>query len=259
MVSPHAQVLTSSCRVDLGWSIKNSSKPDFYDGSISWDSFLDKIRLNQFPPIEILTYPELDAFISTWDPRLQNVFVDLRSFSRMADALIIARQKLQPELFQEIMLSSQYRLLFMENCLNGDPLQESIRLGLLAYESTVFLQAPGLRLESVIFAQQLREAIENFVVVSSETADLKLWLLFIGTIITFDVEESWLCQAIQDITLGQDWTVIRQRLKRVMWIEAIHDSLGRRVYNNLQQALGSTGAPLAMNIPFHSTISIFAS
>lgn len=220
---------------------------------------MDKALLNRFPQTELFANPELDFFISKWDSRLQNVYIDLRSFSKMADTLISARQKLRPELFQEIMLSSQYRLLFLENSLENDLAQEAMRLGLLAYESTVFLQAPGLRLESVLFAQQLRDAVENFVVVSRETADLKLWLLFIGAIITFDLRDPWLIEAIRDLTFYQDWDAIRKRLKKIMWIDAVHDDLGKYVYEAMQHAKGSPTVQAAVNIPFHTKVSIFAS
>lgn len=246
------------CRVDLGWSIKNNIKPEFFEGDISWDAFMDKALLNRFPQTELFANPELEFFIAKWDPRLQNVYIDLRSFSKMADTLITARRKLRPELFQEIMLSSQYRLLFLENSLN-DRVQEAMRLGLLAYETTVFLQAPGLRLESVLFAQQLRDAVENFVVVSRETANLKLWLLFIGAIITFNLSDPWLIEAILDLTFYQEWDAIRKRLKKIMWIDAVHDDLGKYVHEAIQKAKESPTEQAAVNIPFHSKVSIFAS
>lgn len=231
-----SQYITQIClRVDLGWSIKNGTKPDFFNGSISWDPLLHKFTPMYRLPEQIRLDPELEVFLRTWDYKLQNVFLDLRDFSNWVNSITLARKKLKPEWFQEIMLSIQYRLLHLEYSLNTHSLEEAVRLGLLAFETTVFLQIPGSKMISRVFAQQLRGAVQMVFATHPQLLDLKLWLLLIGSIMVFDTREPWLVEAVSELTQGQDWDTIRQRLMSIMWISNVHDAPGKLVLGILRQ------------------------
>ncbi|CAM1500427.1 Fc.00g095890.m01.CDS01 [Cosmosporella sp. VM-42] len=230
------QMQIKICRVDLGWSIKNGTQPDFYDGAISWEPFLDKVIQNNPPYPDQPTSTVVQNSMATWGFKLRNVFSDLRDFSRMANTLIPrSHQKLQPELFQEMTLSFQYRLLLLDYSVDEDPVKEAIRLGLLAYETTIFLQIPGVKLDSPLFGDRLRAAIESVIVSSPGVAELKLWLLFVGAIIVFDFKEPWLLESIRELTREQTWEVVRQRMKAVMWIDIVHDGPGQQAFEAVQQ------------------------
>jgi hypothetical protein len=172
--------------------------------------------------------------MDSWDYKLKSAFKDLRDFSALANQLIPARRKLEPEIFQEIMLSVQYRLLVLEYLLDEHPLREAIRLGLLAYESTIFLQIQGVKLKSDLFTSQLREAIEAIPVEGEAIANVKLWLLLIGSMVIFDSKAPWLAQSIQSLTGRQTWSQVRKRVKEVMWIDIIHDLAGSEAFEATQ-------------------------
>lgn len=170
----------------------------------------------------------------TWDWRLQNAFKDLRDFSALANKLSPTAQKLKPEAFQEIMLSIQYRLLQLDFSSDLNPLQEALRVGLLAYESTIFLQIQGMKLKSDSFNVQMQEAIQEVAVQGEATANVKLWLLLVGSMMVFSGSEEWLVQSIRSLTGRQTWEEVRERVKEVMWIDVIHDVPGRQAYEAAQ-------------------------
>jgi hypothetical protein len=170
----------------------------------------------------------------TLDWKLQNAFKDLRDFSTLANRLSPSSQKLKPEAFQEIMLSIQYRLLQMDFSEDPNPIQEALRIGLLAFESTIFLQIQGTKLKSQSFDEQLRLAIQATPVQGEATANVKLWLLLIGSIMVFNGSEDWLVQSIRSLVGRQTWAEVQERVKEVMWVDMIHDVPGRQAYEAAQ-------------------------
>ncbi|KAG4275134.1 hypothetical protein FPRO04_08796 [Fusarium proliferatum] len=228
------QLQIKLCRVDLGWSIRNGCKPEIYDGKPAWEPLLEAFGTVACS-FEIQE-PSLDFMnvYYTWDWRLQNTFKDLRDFSALANKHSPSSKKLKPEAFQEIMLSIQYRLLQLDFSQDPAPIQEALRIGLLAYESTIFLQIQGTKLKSDSFSRQFRDAIQATPVQGEATANIKLWLLVVGSIIVFDSSEDWLVQSINSLTGRQSWEEVRERVKEVMWIDVIHDVSGRKAFEATQ-------------------------
>ncbi|KAJ4311630.1 hypothetical protein N0V84_010344 [Fusarium piperis] len=224
------QLQIKLCRVDLGWSIRNGCKPELYRGTPTWHPLLETIHGISAPAHLQTATQSMLMMMDSWDYKLKSAFKDLRDFSALANQLIPSRHKLEPEIFQEIMLSVQYRLLVLGYSLDEHPLREAIRLGLLAYESTIFLQIKGVKLKSDLFTLQLREAIEAIPVEGEAIANVKLWLLLIGSMVIFDSKASWLGQSIQSLTGRQTWSQVRKRVKEVMWIDIIHDPAGSEAF-----------------------------
>ncbi|KAF7562245.1 hypothetical protein G7046_g1892 [Stylonectria norvegica] len=245
------QMQIKICRVDLGWSVQAGTKPDFYQGKISWEPFLATAIPKDNPYHDQPIFPDIQIVLETWDYKLRNVFLDLHDFSGMANVLMYVPQKLQPELFQEIMVSIQYRLLYLEYSVDHWALEEAVRLGLLAFETTVFLQIPGTKLNAgENFSGRLEHAIAKITVTSPAVADIKLWLLIVGSIIVFADDEPWLVASIRELTTGQDWQDVRTRVKKVMWIDAVHDKPGKAAFEATQQ-VEEIWTPEA---PYHSYI-----
>ncbi|EKJ76408.1 hypothetical protein FPSE_03407 [Fusarium pseudograminearum CS3096] len=228
------QLQIKLCRVDLGWSIRNGCKPEIYSGRPAWEPLLEAFGTVacsfeiQEPSLNFMN------IYYTWDWRLQNAFKDLRDFSALANKLSPGAQKLEPEAFQEIMLSIQYRLLQLDFSSHPDPLQEALRVGLLAYESTIFLQIQKTKLKSESFEIQFREAIQGIPVQGEAVANVKLWLLLIGAIMVFEGSEEWLVQSIRSLAGRQGWDEVRERVREVMWIDVIHDGPGKEAYQAAQ-------------------------
>jgi hypothetical protein len=220
--------------VDLGWSIRNGCKPGIYNETPAWESLFEA-----FGTVACsfdLQKPSEDFMnlYCTLDWRLQNAFKDLRDFSTLTNRLAPSSQKLKPEAFQEIMLSIQYRLLQMDFSNDQNPIQEALRIGLLAFESTIFLQVRGTKLKSQSFDEQFRFAIQAIPVQGEATANVKLWLLLIGSIMIFRGSEDWLVQSIRSLVGRQTWADVQERVKEVMWIDVVHDIPGRQAYDAAQ-------------------------
>ncbi|KAF4448314.1 hypothetical protein F53441_8253 [Fusarium austroafricanum] len=228
------QLQIKLCRVDLGWSLRNGCKPEIYKDKPAWEPLFEAFGTvaSSFDIQE----PSLNFMnvYYTWNWRLQNVFKDLRDFSALANRLSPVAQKLKPEAFQEVMLSIQYRLLQLDFSQDPSPIQEALRIGLLAYESTIFLQIQGTKLKSESFSRQFREAIQATPVQGEATANIKLWLLLIGSIMVFDSTEDWLVQSIYSLTGRQTWEEVRERVREVMWIDVVHDVSGRKAFEATQ-------------------------
>ncbi|GKU02784.1 hypothetical protein FLAG1_10206 [Fusarium langsethiae] len=228
------QLQIKLCRIDLGWSIRNGCKPEIYNGRPAWEPLLeafDTVACSfeiQEPSLNFM------SIYYTWDWRLQNAFKDLRDFSALANKLSPTAQKLKPEAFQEIMLSIQYRLLQLDFSSDPDSLQEAIRVGLLAYESTIFLQIQKTKLKSETFELQFREAIQRIPVQGEAAANFKLWLLLVGSMMVFGGSEEWLVQSIRSLAGRQGWDEVRERVREIMWIDVIHDGPGREAYQAAQ-------------------------
>ncbi|KAF4339318.1 hypothetical protein FBEOM_6732 [Fusarium beomiforme] len=224
------QLQIKLCRVDLGWSLRNGCKPEIYSGKPAWEPLFEAFG-TVASSFEI-QQPSLNFMnvYNSWDWRLQNAFKDLRDFSVLANKLSPCAQKLKPEAFQEIMLSIQYRLLQLDFSQDSAPIQEALRIGLLAYESTIFLQVQGMKLKSDSFSRQFREAIQAIPVLGEATANIKLWLLLVGSIMVFDSSEDWLVQSIHSLTGRQPWDEVRERVAEIMWIDVIHDVPGRKAF-----------------------------
>lgn len=62
--------------------------------------------------------------------------------------------------------------------------------------------------------------------------DLTIWLIFaclISTDAIGDLSAGWRTSVVCQLT----WDEVRQRLKRVFWIDAFHDDIGRKAYQSL--------------------------
>ncbi|KAI6763943.1 hypothetical protein HG530_007732 [Fusarium avenaceum] len=228
------QLQIKLCRVDLGWSIRNGCKPEIYNETPAWGPLFEA-----FGTVACsfdLQKPSKDFMnlYYTLDWKLQNAFKDLRDFSTLANRLSPSSQKLKPEAFQEIMLSIQYRLLQMDFSEDPNPIQEALRIGLLAFESTIFLQIQGTKLKSQSFNEQLRLTIQATPVQGEASANVKLWLLLIGSIMVFNGSEDWLVQSIRSLVGRQTWAEVQERVKEVMWVDMIHGIPGRQAYEAAQ-------------------------
>jgi hypothetical protein len=112
-------------------------RPRLLREGISWDCFIADhglIRCSHQPhDANVRSFAE-----TTMDTRLHNTLRDLHTFSCISNLAYETTRKLSPDTYSEIMISILYRLthLFFDN----DPLQESIRTGLIAFSSAIFIQ-----------------------------------------------------------------------------------------------------------------------
>ena len=128
-------------------------------------------------------------------------------------------------------MSIQYRLLLLEQSLETQPVQEAVRLGLLAFQTSIFLQMYGTKMKYDFLSEQLAKGIHRLPEISPVLVQLKTWLAFIGSIAVLDSNEPWLVATIRRLTLNSGWIETRRLLEDVMWIGIIHDAAGKQVYD----------------------------
>lgn len=172
-----------------------------------------------------------------YDPELRGVFVDLMS---VCDLLNNSHGcfKLEPFVFQEILISVCYRLLHQYPLAGNRPANDdesACQLGILALLTTmIFQNGRSPRISYDLMAERLRNtitSISNNCVTEEVTF---LWLLFVVGISVFQVTgRTWLLPIIKKCvsTLGLgSWQAARDRFRAYPWIDAIHDELGQELW-----------------------------
>jgi hypothetical protein len=98
----------------------------------------------------------MPSFVAELDPRLASVFQQLRIFTVTANRLCLSKEdKMEPDFFQEFMSSVQYRLIKMRGSMEN-VVSEAVRIGMLAFITTVHTQLPGFQLRYQYLATRLK-------------------------------------------------------------------------------------------------------
>ena len=129
--------------------------------------------------------------------------------------------------FSNIICSIQYRLLQLQDRLEN-VLDETIRLATLAILTTT-TRVPG-KDRFPHLTRRLRECICAIEPATPQLQELVLWILTVGTFSVFEIDDSWLRERWRAHVPQLTWPEARRRLREILWIEAIHDEPGRRVF-----------------------------
>ncbi|KAI8713901.1 hypothetical protein NCS52_01236000 [Fusarium sp. LHS14.1] len=220
---------TKLCRVDLGVSLSTGSEPLFFSEELPWSSYFRPQASKKTQPADE-TPSNLVNFLGSLDTRLRVVWDDLRTLSQSANMASRCGLDMDTALCQEIMISTNYRLIR----LRFDPgtMDETIRLALLAFASSVFLQGGGVWIRHEHLYRQLRK---SFVVTKGRKDDLPpqviLWLYVFC--VAFDGQgpsHYWLRSGLAELLRAQQlksWSEVRLWLKSVIWADKLHDAIAR--------------------------------
>ncbi|OHW98964.1 hypothetical protein CSPAE12_02353 [Colletotrichum incanum] len=233
------QLRVKICRVDIGWSLCTGQKPSYYRDNISWESAF-ALTLGDSPAgFKCGRYPcHIRLFLDSIDCRMGNIFRDLHEFSRLANYLVQTGHKIDPNMFQDLMTSIQYRLLYLEPT-TQDNVSEMFRLGMISYITTLFLKVQGTKIPMTSLAGQLRSVCRNLEVSESLTTTVRLifaWTLVVGAISVFEeYDDLWLIPKLAALhdSIGPTWPEAKASLKEVMWMELIHSPDGVKVFGKL--------------------------
>lgn len=177
---------------------------------------------------------ELDGFV---DRTLVVIFRDLKSFTGLVNAAISTNQPLGDAEFENSICCFQYRLLQLQGTLNHDILSECLRLAMLAFLTTA-CRIVGHRPQYPYVASRFRHcccAIDTKILMLQIPRDLSLWLLTVGVMSVWDVDEPWLRKRWQvDVSADLEWPEARRRLQEILWIDAMHDRPGTNSFEAMQ-------------------------
>jgi len=207
-------------RIDLALAMRTGNNPLFFDtDSLTWKPYLaDQIKGQASP---------WHALVDAPDIRLVNVWLDLREFTMSVNLARQTKRKISPVLFQEVLISVQYRLHHLDFS-SHDP-QETLRLTMLAFSASLFLDVHSHPLRYEQLASALRKSLQAFPRKDDRSClELELWLLFIARMAVLNTREDqpWLEQRLR--ATARDLRVstraeVRQVLKGFLWVDMLHN------------------------------------
>ena len=209
-------------------------RPYLLKEDISWNRFIadrDLIQCNHQPHEAVIrTFIEANL-----DIKLRNVLKDLHAFACISNLAYETTCKLSPDTYNEIMISLLYR--FTHLSFENDPLQESLRTGLLAFSSAIFLQRNFMGHPYDHLLDMYSNALFNLYK-STDVAlpvPIVLWLTMMINLVAhkeFNPEEwqgVWLDKTIEHAGL-KSWYHAREMLKSFVWIDFVHDRPGKQTF-----------------------------
>ncbi|KAE8369789.1 hypothetical protein BDV27DRAFT_120206 [Aspergillus caelatus] len=210
--------------IDLYLAAGTGSKLRFVE-DMSWGPHIAHGRLASLSPELKMVHPRPD-------PRLLNVWADIREFSRLANKATTTGVKLAATSFLQLSRSAPYRLLSLQ-CVH--PLHELLRLSMLAFLKPLLIKIPGVGRKMTYLAEKLKASfLEQTFPPLVEQASLVLWSLFITCLSIFEEQDQkWLrALVIQTMdTLGlRTWADTRAVLKSFLWVDLVLDQAGERVF-----------------------------
>lgn len=213
----------------------------FLSSDLSWDPYITNEQ--------DASCKSLPKAFSVLDVKLCYIWADLQEFSRSANLAFQTGQKMDCILFTEILISVQYRLMFLD--IAPESTDKAIYVGMLAFSTNIFLRMKDLAIPLHNVSAHLRDSIIGPVLMGDATLEFKLWLLFVARICVVTENESpWLQpemkKTLEALNLAS-WKAAKERLKRYLWIDVVHDNDGRKAYEEAttrpETAIQSTKSP----------------
>lgn len=171
-----------------------------------------------------------------YDPRVTTIFRDVQYYTCLINSSPSTKQRRPEYEFHTVLCSFHYRLLGLRGTLD-DVLSECLRLAMLAFLATTF-QYPGTRAHYPYLADRFRECCRAIEVgTKGELREVMRWLLIVGAISVFEVGadiDKWMRERWRtDVDSNIDWEEARTQLKGIMWIDALHDGIGKKAFETL--------------------------
>ncbi|RKK59251.1 hypothetical protein BFJ69_g17323 [Fusarium oxysporum] len=238
-------------RTGLVYSICTGANPAFHQDAASFESAFDRSpELTLLKPADASYFSRSRSLVQALGRRFYGIFKDVQNLSQLINDSHNSGQKIREMSLEELMTSIQSRL-FMLEFNDNDILPELLRLSLLAFLTTVFWSFPGVKLEYPHLANQLRQACLAFTPTTVGESYLFAWTLMVGATSVFhDNDQTWLPQRLHPLirdSLGRTWFEVQNNLRRVMWIDSIHDGPGIEVFNQYLEETGDASITARSN------------
>ena len=230
---------SNPCRVDIQLALYLGSKPLFYADEISWDPFFTIAKtgpkISQASTVDAL----VRELLGSTEDRLGVIWSDAREFCALVNLAHLTGRRIEPRLFQETMVSLQYRLLHKETPDAGlrNTRNEALRLGMLAFTTTIFLHVAGIETRYFNLAQKMERIIKDLdMTANTQESEFRLWLLFVAILsLPSKAVEHWLdntlSQTIETLAI-KSWQKTKLVLKQFLWIDVLHDMEGERIFSS---------------------------
>lgn len=100
---------------------------------------------------------------------------------------------------------------------------------------TTTFQIPGRKVPYVDLKRRLRNAVER-ARAEQGGSEVEVWVLVVGAISVLDTgeDEAWMVKKWAEMAeYDVEWEKVRAGLQRVLWIDCIHDRLGREAFDKM--------------------------
>ncbi|KAK6822722.1 hypothetical protein PG989_001610 [Apiospora arundinis] len=220
-------------RCDLSIALLTNSKPLFYlQPSEPVPEYPEQVIFKSATGSHSKHEEEL---LSTLDEDLAKAWRTTRTFCMLVNLGTQTRRLLPPESIHGTMTAIMYRLFNMGFA--AGLLDETIRLGLLAFTHHIFLQWQDVRVPchevTAAFRQSLRQHKPHDLV----PPETMMWLSMVGAVSLLDIsEESWLRDSLREQLDGcqvKTWNDLHDILKSHMWIPLLDKKAGQQIYDSL--------------------------
>ena len=231
------KLLIEILRCDMGIALYSGSRPLFFNSSSSQESYPPypnlKLLLESRGPVVTGSQYQSAKFFDDMADELAGIWKIMSEFCSLINFAADSRQCISVETLLETVTSVMYRLLGMN--FDAGSSDEAIRLGLLAFSCSVFLQWQHLGMSYPPLISAFRNCLATM---DSRQMPprLVLWLLMIGAALVFDATDNWWLKPALLVKMGlceiRSWSEMQHLLKSSMWIGLIHDKPGRRVFDS---------------------------
>lgn len=237
-------------------ALRHGSRPAFFyeEPILPYPDLTALLKLCKFEPATTDSqHGTATLFLAEIDDELARAWRALSEFCSLINFAVDYGQLISTETFLDTMASVVYRLLDMCFEESGSILDETIRLGLLAFSCVLFLQWKDLGMSYSHLASTFRAGLARLTSVPSHiisSSQLMLWLLMVGAVSVFDGQiandngdDRWLKPLLlvnMDLCGIHSWSEMRDLLESFMWIGLVHDKPGKAVFDSAVVCLGQS-------------------
>jgi hypothetical protein len=175
--------------------------------------------------------------------RLRNVFKDVHALSCISNLAFQTTRKLSPELYNEMVISILYRVTLLS--FESDDLQEAVRLGLLCFCSTIFIQRQYMEQSHENLLNSFTRALYRLRQTPRKILPIPIifWQLMLLDVAAGSERHSlsywhgvWLAEVI---ALGNfdSWLQAKETLRSIAWIGFVHDRPGERAFDAAKETV----------------------
>ena len=171
----------------------------------------------------------------------------MRKFSSTINQAASTKTKITKDMLLDAMASVMYRLLHAK--FRPGSLDEAVRVGLLAFGSSVFLQWKQTKLPDVLFPLEYKACMLQSQLLDA-SPQLWLWLLMMGAMAAMGKADHRWVYPLMRVNIEacgiESWTEAREMMKSLLWIGLVQDHVGQEIF---EAALGSDGGGVASREP----------
>lgn len=217
-------VPTDADRLDLAYALCSGETPFFQHEVVDWE-----LSPSIAPAPLDMYYPAI-----YWDYRLTSLLSRYQHVAVKINKGVQQGIRFTAPCFQSSINALQSRLIQLQDL--EEPLQELVRLSLLALLTTVY-RRPGFRTPYAWVSRKISALYAQVAPLMDDI--LHLWVLVVATISVIVPTESWLQEAWKNIVVPADWVEMKSALMSVLWIECVHDQAGESLHRELMIGSGA--------------------